>query len=79
MPLNNPAGGDEIVGKINSATANITRAGSIEGTAVSALDSDDIREGSINKYDTGVLSVIEKLTSDPSTPIDGQIWLRTDL
>ena len=45
---------DEIVGKVNSATANLTRAGCIEGTAVSALDSDDIGEGSSNKYDTGV-------------------------
>jgi len=45
---------DEIVGKVNSATANITRAGSIEGTAASALDSDDIGEGASNKYDTGV-------------------------
>ena len=23
--------------------------------------------------------VFEKLTADPSTPVDGQIWLRTDL
>jgi len=45
---------DEIVGKVNSATSNITRSGSIESTAVSALDSDDISEGSTNKYDTGV-------------------------
>lgn len=22
---------------------------------------------------------VEKLTSDPGTPVDGQIWLRTDL
>lgn len=44
---------DEIVGKVNTATANITRAGSIEGTAASALDSDDIVEGASNKYDTG--------------------------
>lgn len=44
---------DEIVGKVNSATANITRAGSIEGTAASALDTDDIGEGSSNLYDTG--------------------------
>jgi len=44
---------DEIVGKVNTATANITRAGSIEGTAASALDSDDISEGVSNKYDTG--------------------------
>ena len=41
---------DEIVGKVNAATANITRAGSIEGTAASALDSDDITEGSANFY-----------------------------
>ena len=44
---------DEIVGKVNTATANITRAGSIEGTAASALDTDDISEGSGNLYDTG--------------------------
>lgn len=45
---------DEIVGKVNTATANITRAGAIEGTAASALDTDDISEGTSNKYDTGV-------------------------
>ncbi|GAG19168.1 unnamed protein product, partial [marine sediment metagenome] len=44
---------DQIVGKVNSASANITRAGCIEGTAASALDSDDIGEGSSNLYDTG--------------------------
>ena len=44
---------DEIVGKVNAASANITRAGCIEGTAASALDSDDIGEGSSNLYDTG--------------------------
>ena len=44
---------DEIVGKVNAATANITRAGCIEGTAASALDSDDIGEGVSNLYDTG--------------------------
>jgi len=44
---------DEIVDKVNAATANITRAGSIEGTAASALNSDDISEGSGNLYDTG--------------------------
>jgi len=53
---------DEIVGKVNSATANITRAGSIEGTAASALDSDDIGEGSGNLYDTG--EPIPALTDD---------------
>lgn len=41
---------DEIVGKVNAATDNITRAGSIEGTAASALDSDDIAEGAANFY-----------------------------
>jgi len=44
---------DEIVGKVNAASANITRAGCIEGTAASALDTDDISEGSSNLYDTG--------------------------
>lgn len=45
---------DEIVGKVNTATANVTRAGCIEGTAASALDSDDISEGTGNLYDTGI-------------------------
>ena len=44
---------DEIVGKVNTATANITRSGCIESTAASALDTDDISEGTTNKYDTG--------------------------
>ncbi len=47
---------DQIVGKVNAATANITRAGCIEGTAASALDSDDIGEGSSNLYDQGDMS-----------------------
>jgi len=45
---------DEIVGKVNAAAANITKAGAIESTALSGVDSDDIGEGSTNKYDTGV-------------------------
>ena len=44
---------DEIVGKVNAATANITKAGAIEATALSAIDTDDIAEGTA-KYDTGV-------------------------
>ena len=44
---------DEIVGKVNTATANITKAGAIEATALSAVNSDDIGEGAANKYDTG--------------------------
>ena len=45
---------DEIVGKVNAATANITKAGAIEATALSDIDSDDIGEGVANLYDTGV-------------------------
>ena len=44
---------DEIVGKINSATVAISRSSSIDGAALSAVDSDDIGEGSSNLYDTG--------------------------
>lgn len=44
---------DEIVGKVNSAAAAITRADAIDGTALGACDSDDLTEGSTNKYDTG--------------------------
>ena len=41
---------DEIVGKVNSASTTITRAGAIEGTALSGVDSDDIAEGSSNFF-----------------------------
>lgn len=62
---------DEIVGKINSASANITRAGSIEGTAASALDSDDIAEGTSNKYDTGIPpSTTDDLTEGSTNKYD---------
>ena len=44
---------DEIVGKVNSASATITRSGAIDGAALSGVDTDDISEGSTNKYDTG--------------------------
>lgn len=44
---------DEIVGKINSATVAISRSASIAGAALSAVDTDDISEGSGNLYDTG--------------------------
>ena len=54
---------DEIVGKVNTATANITRAGCIEGTAASALDSDDIGEGSSNLYDTGAPPTDEEVVT----------------
>ena len=46
---------DEIVGKVNTAAANITRENAVESTAVdlSGKDSDDLVEGTGNKYDTG--------------------------
>ena len=46
---------DEIVGKINTATANITRANACASTAVdlSGKDTDDLAEGSTNQYDQG--------------------------
>ena len=40
---------DEIVGKVNSATANITRAAAIDGAALSGVDLDDIGDGATNK------------------------------
>ena len=44
---------DEIVGKINSATAAISRVDAIAGTALGACDTDDLAEGTTNVYDTG--------------------------
>ena len=62
---------DEIVGKVNTATANIKRADACESTAVdlSGKDSDDIGEGATNKYmvdDDGVVLAINSAT-DPIT------------
>jgi len=46
---------DEIVGKVNAAAVNITRANAVESAAVdlSGKDTDDLTEGAGNKYDTG--------------------------
>ena len=62
---------DEIVGKVNAATTNISRAGSVEGTAASALDTDDISEGAANKYDTGTPpTTTDDLTEGSSNKYD---------
>lgn len=44
---------DQIVAKVNAAAVAITRVDAIDGTALGAVDSDDITEGVANKYDTG--------------------------
>jgi hypothetical protein len=53
---------DEIVTKINNAATAINRADSIDGAALSAVDSDAITEGSTNVYDTG--EPVPALTDD---------------
>ena len=50
---------DEIVGKVNTATATITRSG--------FTDSDKITEGSTNKYDTGAPPATLEDLSDGAT------------
>ena len=47
---------DEIVGKINSATATISRAAAIDAAALSGIDTDDIAEGSSNLYEAGAMT-----------------------
>jgi len=54
---------DEIVGKINSATVAINRAAAIDGASLSAVDSDDIGEGSSNLYDTGAPPTNDEVVS----------------
>lgn len=46
---------DEIVGKVNAAAANISRENAVESAAVdlSGKDTDNLSEGTANKYDTG--------------------------
>jgi len=60
---------DEIVGKVNSATANITRSDSVESAAVdlSGKDTDDLSEGTGNKYDTGAPPADLDALADGST------------
>ena len=41
---------DEIVGKVNAASANITRSGCLDGAALSGCDADDLAEGASNKF-----------------------------
>ncbi|GAI75597.1 unnamed protein product [marine sediment metagenome] len=47
---------DEIVGKVNTATDKITRSLAVSSPAVdlSGKDTDDLPEGTVAKYDTGV-------------------------
>ena len=47
---------DEIVGKVNAASVAISRADAIDGAALSAVDTDDISEGSSNLYEAGPMS-----------------------
>lgn len=59
---------DEIVGKVNAATANITRADSVDGAALNA-DLDDIDEGTTNKHltstkDTKLTGIEDNATAD---------------
>jgi len=44
---------DEIVGKVNTATAQISRADAVAGAALGDCDTDDLAEGAGNLYDTG--------------------------
>ena len=41
---------DQIVGKVNAAAVAISRAGAIDGAALSAVDADDIAESTTKKY-----------------------------
>ncbi len=56
---------------------NILNRGNVDART---LNSNDPADGPVNfaKQEATAL-VIENRTSDPATPVDGQIWLRTDL
>lgn len=44
------------------------------------LNQSDVPDGAVEFSKQQALQfVIENRTSDPGTPVDGQIWLRTDL
>jgi len=52
------------------------------GTVKSSVKLNELQnpDGSVEFNQKEALqAVIEKRTSDPGTPVDGQIWLRTDL
>ena len=59
---------DQIVGKVNSASAQITRANAVLGAALDA-DLDDLEEGTVNKHltatkDTKLAGIEEGATAD---------------
>ena len=60
---------DEIVGKVNTATVNISRTDAVTSAAVdlSGKDSDDLSEGTGNKYDTGAPPADLDALADGST------------
>ena len=44
------------------------------------LNQCDVPDGNVNfNQKQAITLVIETRTSDPGSPVDGQIWLRTDL
>jgi len=54
----------------------------IAGTVQANVKLNELQDpdGSIEfSQQQAVQLVVEKLTSDPGTPVDGQIWLRIDL
>ena len=60
---------DQIVGKVNAASAAISRADAIDGAALGACDLDDIGDGSTNKGYTGteqtkLSGIAESATAD---------------
>lgn len=61
---------DEIVGKVNAATAAITRADSIDGAALGACDSDDLAEGSTNLFDTGAPATDDEIIAQINAATD---------
>lgn len=58
---------NEIVGKVNAATAKITRVDAIDGAALGGCDSDDLAEGSVHQFDTGVPPATLEQLPDGST------------
>ena len=62
---------DEIVGKVNAASANITRSGCLDGATLSGCDADDLAEGTTNKWAAESGATCDQTGDEMVTAING--------
>ena len=61
---------DEIVGKVNAASASITRSGCLDGATLSACDADDLSESASKKWAAESGATCDQTGNEIITAID---------